>query len=97
MVLKRKPKLQGFFAKEETPADWEKHWRDMPEFKQRRHNECYCELTVRVRTKEDLEDLAKLVDQELTGKTKTIWYPKLIRERVLHKKYVHDESEVCQD
>lgn len=48
-------------------------WIGMPEFKQDKV-EPYKKLIVRFETKEDYEEFAKLIDQKLTEKTKSIWF-----------------------
>lgn len=58
--------------------EWQKHWIGMPEFEQE-DNPPYKKLIVSFRTKEDYQEFAKLIDQSLTEKTKTIWHPKLDR------------------
>lgn len=55
--------------------DPRKEWKDMPEFKQE-GTDFYKEITVRCLTKEDYEKFQKAIGQELTEKTKSIWYPK---------------------
>lgn len=65
-------------------------WKDMPEFVQEKQ-EPYAKLIVRFETKEDLEEFAKLINQKLTKKTKSIWHPELIRGIHSAKRYV-DES-----
>lgn len=61
---------------EKTPYDWD----DMPEFVQE-ENEAYAKITVRIRNEEDLQEFIKLMDQNITPKTKSIWYPALDRFR----------------
>ena len=48
-------------------------WKNMPEFVQEKKNEI--RIVVRFRNEEDLNTFAKLIDQKLTLKTKSIWYP----------------------
>ena len=56
--------------------DWENHWVGMPEFVQE-DNPPYKKIIMNFRSKEDYDSFAKLIDQKLTEKTKSIWYPKL--------------------
>ena len=49
-------------------------WEGMPEFIQEKQ-EPYAKIIIRCETKQDLEDLVKLLGQKLTSKTKSIWYP----------------------
>ena len=81
----------GFF---DIPKDWEKHWKGMPEFVQQKRNPYFHQFIVRFRTEEDMKEFAQLVDQELSKKTKSIWYPKIGRERISSKKYIHEDDEL---
>lgn len=51
-------------------------WNGMPEFVNTQKNE-YQLIKVRFRNADDVQEFAKLVDQNLTEKTKSIWFPKL--------------------
>ena len=78
------------FAPEELETDWQKEWQDMPEFHQLKQ-EPYANINIRFRNKEDLEEFAKLVDQNLNNKTKSMWYPKLEAKKLFKTRWV-DES-----
>ena len=54
------------------------HWSDMPEFVQEKKVE-YQKIIVRFDSEEDVQDFAEAIDQVITPKTKSIWYPKLDR------------------
>ncbi len=58
--------------------EWKKHWVGMPAFEQE-DNPPYKKIIVSFRTKEDYEEFAKIIDQPLTEKTKSIWHPRLDR------------------
>ena len=78
----------------ETDADikeWKKHWIGMPEFKQE-PNPPYKRLIVNFKTKEDYEEFAKLVDQKLTEKTKSVWHPKIDRDENSLKRWFEIED-----
>lgn len=49
-------------------------WFDMPEFVQQKQ-EPYSKIIIRFETEDDLNDFAKLINQKLTKKTKSIWHP----------------------
>lgn len=55
--------------------EWEKEWQDMPEF-QRKNNEPFQRIIVNFKTREDVKAFAKLIEQPLTYKTDTIWFPR---------------------
>jgi hypothetical protein len=60
----------------EEDKEWKKHWKGMPEFEQEK-NKPYKTLYLHFRNEKDYQEFAELVNQKLTEKTKTIWYPKL--------------------
>lgn len=59
-------------------TDWQKEWVGMPEFVQVRRRP-FCQLIVRFRSQEALDDFAQAIGQKLTPKTKSIWHPALVR------------------
>jgi hypothetical protein len=64
---------------------FKKYWKGMPTFDQN-DNPPWKQIYLNFRNKEDYEKFAKLVEQDLTDKTKSIWYPKLdIEENSLHR------------
>jgi hypothetical protein len=77
----------SLFAEDELQEDWKKEWQDMPEFVQDKL-EPYCAMIVRFRSEEDLQEFAKLIEQNLNNKTKSIWYPKLDVQKLVNTRYV---------
>jgi hypothetical protein len=69
--------------------EWKKHWVGMPSFEQDK-NEPYKKILLSFRNKEDYEEFAKLVDQNLSEKTKSIWYPKLNRDENSLKRWIEE-------
>ena len=64
--------MKLFSEMEETnPAD---EWKGMPEFHQEDLTPMHS-INVRFKNAEDMENFAKLVDQKINLKTKTIWFP----------------------
>lgn len=64
---------------------WKKHWKGMPTFDQN-NNPPWKQIYLNFRNEEDYNEFAKLVNQNLSDKTKSIWYPKLdIEENSLHR------------
>lgn len=58
--------------------NWKEHWQDMPEFivgDEKPHQQ----IIVSFKSKEDVEAFSKLINQKLTYKTKSVWYPKVER------------------
>jgi hypothetical protein len=70
--------------------NWQEEWLDMPEFIQEKQ-EPYAKIIIRFDNEKDLNDFSKLINQPLNKKTKSIWFPKLIRGINSNKRYV-DES-----
>jgi hypothetical protein len=64
-------------------------WKHMPEFIQEKQ-EPYAKIIIRFETKEHLEEFAKLINQKLTQKTKSIWHPELQRGTNSAKRYVNE-------
>jgi len=50
------------------------HWLGMPEFEQEKLMP-YAKIIIRVESKADLEELSRRLEQKLTQKTKSIWFP----------------------
>ena len=77
----------SLFAENELQEDWKKEWQDMPEFVQDKL-EPHCAMIVRFRCEEDLQNFAKLIEQNLNNKTKSIWYPKLDVQKLVNTRYI---------
>ena len=72
--MKNKDTLQSFFNLDDF-SKWKKEWIGMPEFVQEDLDPIQ-QIIVSFATKEDIEEFAKLIDQKLTRKTQSVWYPK---------------------
>ena len=83
-------KQDFLFQGDEIEKDWEKEWVGMPEFVQEKKEE-YAKVIVRFRNEEDLQQFAKLMEQNVNVKTQSIWFPKLTFQDHFSKRYV-DES-----
>jgi hypothetical protein len=83
--------LSGFLGEEEPTEEWKKHWIGMPSFIQE-DNPPFKKLIISFRSEKDYEEFAILVDQKLTMKTKSVWYPKLDREENALLRWMEDES-----
>lgn len=69
--------------------DWEKEWREMPEFIQEKQQP-YAKIVVRFANDKELQEFAGLIGQRLNAKTKSIWHPKLVRGINSKKRYVNE-------
>jgi hypothetical protein len=75
----------------ETEQDqWEEHWKQMPEFEQDDLTP-YRSFNVHLRNAEDVKHFSKLMGQEFTDITKSIWHPRLEREVYNDKEYADAE------
>jgi hypothetical protein len=82
----RKQKEKLFIVEEE----WKKEWKDMPEYSNKEIIP-YKSIRVYFRTQEDYERFSKLIIQNLTIRTKSVWFPKLIFGQNSNLRY-SDES-----
>lgn len=80
---------KDLFGQERLDAFTE--WKDMPEFVQEDLTPFHA-INVRFRNAEDMEEFAKLVDQKITKKTKTIWVPFAPFRRASKFNYVKDND-----
>ena len=65
---------------------WKKEWQGMPEFS---HEDLtpWKQIIVSFATEEDMQDFAKLVEQNLTIRTQSIWYPPAEIGRISNKRF----------
>lgn len=77
---------------ESKEPEWIKEWQDMPEFHQSKSSKPYAQITFRFANEEDLKEFSKLINQKLTSKTKSAWYPELERGINSNKIYVHESQ-----
>ena len=70
---------------------WKKHWKDMPEYFQE-NNPPYKSVTMKFRKKEHYEDFAEKIEQDLSDKTKSIWYPVLERIANYKMRWIEEGS-----
>lgn len=69
--------------------EWKKHWKQMPEFVQE-DNPPYKTIYVHFRKEEHYTEFATKVNQPLSDKTKSIWYPELDRTANAKLRWVQD-------
>ena len=68
----------------------QKHWTDMPEFVQEKKTP-FSQIIVRFESEDDLNEFAKIINQKLTPKTKSIWHPHKPHMRSIRMEW-QDES-----
>jgi len=57
---------------------WEEEWQNMPEYSNK-EIEPYKTIKIHFKTEQDYDNFSKLIDQNLTEKTKSVWYPELVK------------------
>lgn len=67
--------------------EWKKEWVGMPEFKQL-DAEPWKSVVVHFETEKDMLDFAKLMDQRITFKTPSIWFPKAERVAAINQLWI---------
>ena len=66
--------------------DWEKEWKDMPEFIQEDKGP-YRQIIVSFKNEEDIKKFSELIEQTITSKTKSIWFPQVEIETLMDKRW----------
>lgn len=67
--------------------NWQDEWKEMPEF----HQEDLTsqrKIVVHFRNNEDVQKFEELMNQKITLKQKSIWYPYMPLRRYAHLRYV---------
>ena len=70
--------------------EWKRYWKGMPEFEQE-ENPTFKTLYIHFRSEDDYNDFAKLIGQNLTTKTKSIWHPHLDRTQNSLLRWIEEE------
>lgn len=70
--------LKSFTIEPMDKFDADDEWNGMPEFDNDENDieKAYCRVIVSFESEVFLQDFARLIDQKLTDKTKSIWHPK---------------------
>jgi len=71
--------------------NWKSHWKQMPEFIQE-DNPAFKTLIVRFRNEEDYKEFSKMIAQNLTLKSKSIWHPALDRSGNMLTRWIEKEE-----
>ena len=75
----------------EDPDDPEREWTGMPEFEQE-NLEGVQAIRMHFATFEDAQAFGELIEQNVTEKTRSLWYPKAEPRRFMDKRYVDDDE-----
>ena len=83
---------ENLFGPEGVPEQWKLEWEGMPEFKADDLTS-FQYIIVHFQNKEDVNKFAKLVNQKLTYKTKSIWYPEAEMANNTIFRYIEEQTE----
>lgn len=75
---------------EDEEDEWQKHWKGMPDYNQPLQKP-YKTLQINFKTKDDYDNFAKVIQQNLTEKTKVIWHPQIEKTFNYLLRWVEDE------
>ena len=70
----------------DVPASWEEHWQGMPSY-QHQDLQPWASVTVHFKDRADRTAFAKLVEQTITDRTKSLWYPEAKIAHMVGKEY----------
>ena len=73
--------------------EWEKHWKDLPEFVNEDASASTFKITVHIKSEEDLKKFSELMQQTVTTKTKFIQFPKRQYENLTKRICIDKEKE----
>lgn len=82
---------EGYFLPQKDPMDYQKEWGGMPEFDQP-SAEAYRSIIVHFDNENDVRNFAKAIGQEITEKSRYLWFPKKPMEKVAHLGYTDKEN-----
>ena len=74
---------------EDLDNEWQKEWKDMPEFIQEDLTS-FRKIVVHFNCKEDVDAFAKLIGQNITPKQPSIAYPERVIRRYANKRYIDE-------
>ena len=84
--------MDGFFEETELAQEkaWKKEWKGMPEFIQEDQSP-WKSIIVHFASPGDMQAFSELVEQTITPKTQSLWYPTAEIVHMMNKRYI-DES-----
>ena len=82
-------KQMSFFDIEEF--DYMKEWQNMPEFIQEDLTS-YKKIIVHFRNEEDIKKFSELINQEITPKQKSLWFPHMPKRKYSDKLYINTKK-----
>ena len=70
---------------------WKEHWQDMPEFATG-NSPPFQSIIVHFVNEKDRNDFAEILNQKITYKTKSLWYPEQVKGKFKNYNYVDENS-----
>ena len=86
MINEENKQDQLFLIPQDEGTIWKEQWKEMPEYIQEDLTPLRT-LLVHFEKEEDVEQFSKLLNQPITGLTKSMWYPQLTIQRLVTKRY----------
>lgn len=83
--------MNDLFEDQDDFFSCQKEWQDMPEYAMEDLTP-FRSIKVSFRNEEDVKKFEELMQQVITPKQKTIWFPFLETRKRSHLRYVDDES-----
>ena len=83
--MSRKQKTPGKLF--EIEPSWKDSWEGMPEYISSNDLMPVQQVIINFLTEEDISQFAKLVQQTITQKTRSLWYPKAKIESIVTKRF----------
>lgn len=74
--------LRQMMNADAPPVDPMEEWQGMPEFEQE-NIDAFKSIVVHFATLEDMQNFSEFINQTVTDKTKSIWYPEKVRSELL--------------
>ena len=84
-----KEKVPSLFDNIDDFNKWKEEWKDMPEFVQEDLTS-WKSVIVHFENEDGYKEFQKLIQQKLTYKTQSIWFPKVENTKYIDKIYVNE-------
>ena len=75
----------------ELPSFFDEHWKGMPEFKAEDQTS-QRKIILHFRNEDDVQKFAKLINQKITPKLPSLWFPEMPHRKTAHLKYIEDHD-----
>jgi len=82
---------------EEPEYEWDNQWQGMPYYNPEAEEPPFYEVIVRVRNKEDFDKLKAIMNQNMTSRTKAVWFPEKPNRKMAGVAYRDEESIEAED